>query len=95
MLILSTEHPDAALRRYIEGVTGQTGDRLTTVMRVNGLVDPPLRGVDAADLLGVSPQRISQLADRMRVLIAWSTPPGGLWMPQTIAVRRLERTAAS
>ena len=29
---------DELAERYVEGVTGQTGKRLTTIMRLNGLV---------------------------------------------------------
>ena len=86
---LEAEAPDETLRRYVGGLTGKEGDRLTVIMRVNRFEDPPMTGAEAASRLGVSAQRVSQLARRMREWIEWATPPGGVWRPQSEAAERL------
>jgi len=88
---LEAEAPGETLRGYMGALTGQSGDRLAAIMRVNGLEDPPMTGAEAASRLGVSAQRVSQLARRMREWIEWATPPAGIWMPQTEAADRLDR----
>jgi len=90
---LEVEAPGETLRRYVGGLTGQSNDRLTAIMRVNGLEVPPMTGAEAASRLGVSTQRVSQLARRMREWIEWATPPDGVWMPQTEAAERLGQIA--
>jgi hypothetical protein len=74
---------DAAVARYIEAISGQHGERLEVVLAYTGLGGrDPISGREAAAMLGVTYQRISQLAVQLGRNRDRARPPAGIWIPQ-------------
>ena len=73
-----------AVAQYVGLVSRQHGERLDVLLARTGLgSQQPITGREAGQRLGISPQRIQQLTDRLTANLAHARPPTGVWMPQT------------
>jgi hypothetical protein len=71
---------------YVEAISSQHGIRLEVLLAYTGLNGrDPISGREAADALGVTHQRISQIAMQLQRNRDRARPPGGIWMPQVDA----------
>jgi hypothetical protein len=74
---------------YVEAISGQHGIRLEVLLAYTGFNGrDPISGREAADTLGVTHQRITQIAMQLQRNRDRAQPPAGIWMPQVDAAMR-------
>jgi len=81
-----------AVAQYVEAISGQQGLRLEVLLARTGLNgQDPITGAEAAQRLGVSDQRASQIVQRLWYHRDRCRPPDGIWMPQVAKAERSGR----
>ena len=75
-----------AVASYIEAISSQHGIRLEVLLAYTGLGGrDPMSGREAAEILGVSSQRVQQISAQLQRNRDRARPPAGIWMPQVDA----------
>jgi hypothetical protein len=74
--------PDA-IAGYVAAISGHHGVRLEVLLAYTSLHGQnPIRGKEAAAMLGCTPQNISAMAMRLFRQPDRTRPPAGTWLPQ-------------
>jgi hypothetical protein len=74
---------------YVEAISDQHGIRLEVLLAYTGFNGrDPIGGREAAEILGVSRQRVQQISAQLQRNRDRAKPPDGIWMPQVDAAMR-------